>query len=205
VAKWKALPLAAALATAGAAYADEVAIPRDAYRYQRELIGHARAVWGLSAPVATFAGQIAQESAWNAEARSRVGASGLAQFMPGTADWIAGLYRSELGENQPLNPSWALRALVRYDRFLWDRVKPADTDCDRMAFALSAYNGGETRVRARQRASTRSGAYAYTGRINPGISGGNQRENEEYAPRILKRWQPRYLSWGIGIDCEGVL
>jgi soluble lytic murein transglycosylase-like protein len=197
--------LAVALSLPTSAYADEVGIPRDAYRYQRELIGHARAVWGLSAPVSTFAGQIAQESAWVADARSRVGASGLAQFMPGTADWISGVYKAELGENKPLNPSWALRALVRYDRFLWERVKAADTDCDRMAYALSAYNGGEGRVRARQRMSAVPGAYAVTAYINPGIHPMNQRENERYAPAILLRWQPRYLSWGIGTDCAGAL
>lgn len=60
-------------------------IPVEARQYQRELTRNARAVWGLNAPVSTFAAQIHQESQWNARARSPVGAQGLAQFMPTTA------------------------------------------------------------------------------------------------------------------------
>lgn len=67
-----------------------VSIPVEARQYQRELTRNARAVWGLNAPVSTFAAQIHQESQWNARARSPVGAQGLAQFMPATASWIAG-------------------------------------------------------------------------------------------------------------------
>lgn len=179
----------------------QAAIPQEAYRYRRELIGNARAVWGLTAPVATFAAQIHQESTWKADARSRVGASGLAQFMPDTATWISGVYRDELGANQPLNPAWAMRALVRYDRFLYDRVRVADSQCDRMLFALSAYNGGAGRVNQRQRLSPDPGNYGVTGTINPGISEGNQLENESYGPRIVTRWQPLYIAagWGIGV------
>jgi soluble lytic murein transglycosylase-like protein len=196
--------LAVALSLPTSAYADDVGIPRDAYRYQRELIGHARAVWGLSAPVATFSAQIHQESMWREEAVSRTGAKGLGQFMPATSKWISGVY-PELGSNEPANPSWGLRALVRYDRFLWERQAHHATDCDRMAFALADYNGGAGWRMKRQRMSQAPGAYAITAYINPGIHPMNQKENERYAPAILLRWQPRYLSWGIGTDCEGVL
>ena len=176
-------------------------VPRDAYQYRRALIGNARAVWGMHVPVATFAGQVHQESMWRADAVSRVGAAGLAQFMPRTADWISGLYRDELGENTPLNPAWALRGLVRYDRHLWDRVRPFDTDCDRMQFALADYNGGSGWRMKRQARSPEPGRFEVTGRINPGITPGNQRENEEYPLRIVHRWQPLYESWGAGIVC----
>ena len=39
-------------------------------------------------------------------------ASGLAQFIPRTAEWISGIYPNELGE-RAYNPTWAIRALVR--------------------------------------------------------------------------------------------
>jgi soluble lytic murein transglycosylase-like protein len=90
--------------------------------------------------MATFAGQVHQESAWRPDAISPVGAQGMAQFMPATATWIAEIYPA-LVERQPLNASWALRALVTYDRHLWDRIDAA-TACDRMAMTLAAYNGG---------------------------------------------------------------
>ncbi len=181
---------------AAAAYA---AVPREALRYRNDLIRNARAVWGLSAPVATFAGQIHQESGFRSDARSRVGAGGLAQFMPSTAKWISGAYRDELGANDPFNPSWALRALVRYDRFLYDRVRAADSSCDRMLFALSGYNGGAGRVNQRQALSSEPGNFGVTSTINPGIHPANQRENADYPVRIVFRWQPLYVSWGPGV------
>lgn len=64
-------------------------IPTAAEQYRRTLVRSAHAEWGLSAPIATFAAQVHQESRWRADARSPVGAQGLAQFMPGTAEWIA--------------------------------------------------------------------------------------------------------------------
>lgn len=190
-----------ALCVASAALAQ---VPQDAHRYRRELTGHARLVWGLSAPVPVFAAQVHQESAWNSVAISRTGAAGLGQFMPGTAKWIAGVY-GDLAANEPFNPSWSLRALVRYDRFLWERVREFETACDRMAFTLSDYNGGAGWRMKRQARASRPGAYAVAGRINPGIHPANQRENETYAPKILTRWQPLYTAWGPTIDCKGVL
>lgn len=174
-------------------------VPREALRYQRDLVGNARAVWGLNAPVATFAGQVHQESTWKANARSRTGAAGLAQFMPRTSDWISGLYSDELGANEPLNPAWALRALVRYDRYLYDRIGKWETDCDRVMFSLASYNGGLGWVNKRMAKSPRPGHYYTTAFINPGIAPSNQKENEEYAHRIVKRWQPLYLAWGLGV------
>jgi soluble lytic murein transglycosylase-like protein len=177
----------------------QAAVPRDALKYRNDLIRNARAVWGLAAPVATFAGQVHQESAWRADARSHVGAVGLAQFMPSTSQWISGLYRGELGANEPLNPAWALRALVRYDLWLYERVRVAHSPCDRFLFALSAYNGGLGWVNRRQARSPDPGDYGVTSEINPGIHPANQRENAEYPVRIVFRWQSLYLTWGPGV------
>nr|WP_247738535.1 transglycosylase SLT domain-containing protein [Pseudomonas aeruginosa] len=132
-------------------------IPTAAEQYRRTLVRSAHAEWGLSAPIATFAAQVHQESRWRADARSPVGAQGLAQFMPGTAEWIAGLYPTALGTNQPFNPGWALRALVTYDRWLYDRNQ-ASSECDRWAFVLSAYNGGQGWVNRDRRLASASGA-----------------------------------------------
>lgn len=176
-------------------------IPADAARYQRDLTRNVRLVWGLDAPVATFAAQIHQESRWNANAKSAVGAVGLSQFMPATATWISGVYPQALGENQPKNPAWAMRALATYDRWLWDRVK-ADSACERMAFALSAYNGGLGYVYRRQKRSADPGrCFDATCDINPGISPPNQRENRDYPRLILTGFEPRYVraGWGKGV------
>jgi soluble lytic murein transglycosylase-like protein len=172
-------------------------IPREAQRYQLTLKREAQFVWGLQAPVATFAAQVHQESRWRLDARSPVGAVGLAQFMPTTSNWIGGLYPG-LNERAPTNPTWALRALVTYDKWLADRIR-ADDECQDMAFALSAYNGGLGWVYKRQKLSPQPGlCLGGTCTINPGITPASQRENQQYPTTILLKYEPLYLTWGNG-------
>ncbi|EDF3789750.1 transglycosylase SLT domain-containing protein, partial [Salmonella enterica subsp. enterica serovar Montevideo] len=101
--------------------------PQAALQYRDDVIRNARLEWGLSAPVADFAAQLHQESGWRPDAVSPAGAQGLAQFMPATADWISQLMPG-LNSREPFNPAWAIRALVSYDRWLWQRVSAA-SDC----------------------------------------------------------------------------
>lgn len=172
-------------------------VPAAAHQHRAALKRNAHMLWGLNAPVATFAAQIHQESRWRPDARSPVGALGLAQFMPSTATWM-GEVDAELRMAQPANPTWALRALVRYDLWLWARIKAAD-DCERMAYTLAAYNGGLGWVYKRQRLSATPGVcLGATCRINPGVSPASQAENEHYPELILRRYEPLYASWGPG-------
>lgn len=182
--------------TLGAASA-EAQVSQAAQQYRGPLKRNAQMLWGLDAPVATFAAQVHQESRWRPDARSPVGALGLAQFMPATAEWISPM-DAELRGAQPMNPTWALRALVRYDLWLWQRIK-ADDGCQRMAYTLSAYNGGLGWVYKRQRASDTPGqCLGSTCLINPGVTSGSQAENEHYPVVILQRYEPLYASWGPG-------
>lgn len=173
----------------------EAQVPRTAVQHRLQLTREARAVWGLYAPVPAFAAQIHQESLWRPDARSPVGALGLTQFMPATADWIGSL-DPQLAARTPLNPAWSIRALVVYDRWLWDRIR-ADDDCEHMAYSLSAYNGGLKWVQRRQKASPTPGVcLGATCALNPGITAANQRENERYPRVILLQHQPLYRAWG---------
>ncbi|EPZ9322191.1 transglycosylase SLT domain-containing protein [Salmonella enterica subsp. enterica] len=177
--------------------------PAAAKPYRAEVIRNARSVWGMDAPVADFAGQFQQESGWNPAARSPVGAQGIAQFMPSTADWISQQF-PELREREPFNPSWAIRALVQYDQWLWQRVSGRDS-CQRMAFTLSAYNGGLGWVNRDKKLATQRGLDAgvwfdAVATVNAGRSAANWRENRGYPQRILYQNAPRYLSWG-GANC----
>jgi soluble lytic murein transglycosylase-like protein len=174
-------------------------VPHQAAIYRNDLVRNARLVWGLNAPIATFAAQVHQESGWNARAVSRVGAKGLAQFMPATADWIGGIDPA-LVERQPDNPVWALRALAIYDRWLWDRIQ-AETACDRMAMVLSSYNGGlgwllKDKALAATNASNRSRWWGHVERFNAGRSLAAWTENRGYPRRILTVLEPRYAAWG---------
>lgn len=182
-------------------------IPVAARQYQRALIGNARFVWGLDAPVAVMAAQVHQESGWRANAKSKF-ASGLTQFTPATADFISQKYASELGDNEPLNPSWALRAMARYDKFLYDRQATAATTCDRWAFTLSAYNGGEGWVNRDRELARRHGAtpnrwWGHVEKHSPRAAWAFK-ENRNYPRYILLQRQPPYRAWGPGVDCGSV-
>lgn len=192
-----------ALCACQPAYA--ASIPRDAEQYRRTLVRAAHAEWGLDAPIATLAAQVHQESTWRANARSQVGAQGLAQFMPTTSAWMAQLYPNTLGANQPLNPGWALRALVTYDRWLSQRIQ-ARGPCEKWAFVLSAYNGGLGWVQKDTRQASAKGAdklawFDSVERHNAGRSTANFRENRNYPRAILLRWEPLYAAagWGAGV------
>ncbi len=178
--------------------------PAAAKPYQRALLREARLAGGLDAPVAVFAGQIEQESGWGPNAKSAF-ANGLAQFTPATAQWISGAYPKELGHADAFNPEWAIRALVTYDERLYAGLSAA-TECDRWAFALSAYNGGLGWV-VRDRALCAAagctpavwfgGVDSYTAR-----SAAAARENRAYPKRILFVTQHHYEGWGAIVSCS---
>lgn len=172
-------------------------IPPEAHQYKRDLIRAGRNVWGMDAPSATMAAQIHQESRWRAVAASPVGAVGIAQFMMPTARWIQGAYPGELA-GDVLSADWGIRALVRYDRHLWERTSALD-GCEQWAFTLASYNGGEGWTRKRQRMSPTPMVCLFaTCEINPGITAANQRENAGYPRRILLTLEPLYVQAGFG-------
>ena len=177
-------------------------VPRSAVRYRSDLVRIARSEWGLNAPVATFAAQVHQESAWNPQAVSRVGARGLGQFMPGTATWWCERTGLAAADCQPHNPSWALRSLVGYDKYLYDRSPARYGDHDRMWVALRSYNGGLGHWQAEARATgarepTREQVDAACGKARRAQL--HCKENLGYPRRILQELQPRYATWGPGL------
>jgi hypothetical protein len=188
---------------------DPMLVPAPARPYQRTMLRESRAVWGMSAPTALFGAQIQAESAWRPAAHS-IYAAGLAQFIPSTAEAMSRRY-PELGGAAPLNPSWAIRGLVRYDRDIYkgrfvNAVPPA-SECDRWAFVLSGYNGGEgwiakDRALCRERAGCDPSRWfghveRYTSR-----SASNARENREYPKRIELQYQSIFRSWGGAVSCR---
>lgn len=171
-------------------------IPNQANEYRRDLTRLSRSVWGMNAPVSALAAQIHQESGWKPHAMSQAGAVGLAQFMPATA---AGLARDYADIAQPFDPRWSMLYQSRYMHRLYAQIDHAWDDCERYAFALAAYNGGLRWVQRRQALSAYPEMCLFeTCDINPGILASNQRENSEYARRILLRLTPMYYAaqWG---------
>jgi soluble lytic murein transglycosylase-like protein len=178
-------------------------VPREAQQHRRELLRVAQYQFGLGAPVATLAAQVHQESGWRPGVRSHAGAEGMAQFMPGTSQWMSEIY-PDLAPAAPFNPGWALRAMVRYDAWLLARVAGADA-CHEWAFALAGYNGGLGWVRRDVRLAAAAGADPlrwwdhvehHTARADWA-----RRENRGYVRLILRRWEPLYTAagWGPGV------
>ena len=182
----------------------EAQIPRAALQYRNQLVREARAVWGLDAPVAVFAAQIHTESWWRNDTVSHVGAQGLAQVMPATAKWLPTV-APETGRPAPFNPAWSLRACVTYDRWLWERV-PGHDDRERMAFTLSAYNGGlgwvdRDRKKARGLGLDDRVWFGAVENVNAGRGKAAFRENRNYPWLILNERQYAYIKagWGPGV------
>ena len=189
------------------AHAAETTIPRAAQQYRAQLTREARAVWGMDAPVSVFAAQIHTESWWRNDTVSGVGAQGLAQFMPATAKWLPTV-APETGTPAPFNPAWSLRACVTYDRYLWERTDGVN-NFERMAFTLSAYNGGAGWVNrdkklARQRGLDPGRWFGSVATVNAGRNKAAWKENRNYPRLILQVRQYAYIKagWGPGVSCE---
>jgi hypothetical protein len=82
-------------------------------------------------PTEFFKNLIWQESRFKPYAISRAGAQGIAQFMPGTAQWR--------GLSDPFNAAEALQESARWLRELW-------AEFGNLGLAAAAYNAGPGRV-----------------------------------------------------------
>jgi hypothetical protein len=176
-------------------------IPANANAHKRDLTRIVQQEFGLNGNVALHAAQIHQESAWRTEVgdgrvKSSVGAQGFAQFMPATATWIAELY-PDLGEAAPFSPTWAFRAMARYNKWHMNRVV-GHTDCDKWWFSLRAYNGGLGHLRNESNNATdkmdRHSVDAACGTARRSRT--HCPENLGYPDRIINRHEPRYLAAG---------
>lgn len=154
--------------------------------------------WGVDASPARLAAQLHQESSWNPNARSAVGAEGLAQIMPATGKWLASQF-PQVGAYDPWDAAWSARAAAVYDHWLVQRNAGAGT-CSSWAFAFSAYNGGEALLHKEQAIATSHGKDGkrwfgntadYSAR-----SVASWQQNRDYVRRILIVLEPAYIHAG---------
>jgi len=93
--------------------------------------------------------QMYQESMFNPAAVSHVGAQGLMQIMPGTAN--------ELGFKDVHTPVHAIHAGVLYMKKMRDRFEGNITIEERTWFALAAYNAGYSRIKRARKLAAEKG------------------------------------------------
>ncbi len=133
-------------------------------------------------PVAFFARLLWQESRFQAFEVSRVGAQGVAQFMPATA--------AEVGLDDPFDPFKAMPASARFLRKLHDEF-------GNLGLAAAAYNAGSGRI---QKWLTGRSALPRETRDYVRIITGNNAENWREESRTLAL----HLELPRGAPCEGV-
>ena len=185
-------------------------IPQAAHPHRATLTRAAHTAWGLDAPIAAVAAQVHQESGWRANALSPVGAQGLTQFMPATARWWCAREQQSASECQPYNPTWALRSMVGYDKYLYDLAPPRFTPYERLYVALRGYNGGLGHWRAEAAIAAATNHFPSLAQIDAACGRARRAavhcaENLGYPRRILGDLQPRYASWGKTLFAESKL
>lgn len=179
-------------------------IPEGANAHRADMQRSAWRVFGPGAPTATLAAQIHAESTWRIDARSPVGAQGLAQFMPSTAADMARRYPGICAPANPFSPRWAFACRDRYlQTQLQNTVSTGDglSECARWQFALRRYNGGAGWIIKDRRLAAAHGADPdspeQVAQFNAGRSSVAFGENTAYAPKIMAL-QARYHAAGWG-------
>jgi len=190
--------IAAALTVTASAWASP--IPDQAREHQRHLTRAVQAHHGLSGPVALHAAIVHQESSWRPDARSPVGAKGLAQFMPVTAGHVEELLDADGFD--PMNPRQAITGMARYTAWLKRQVDPWGDGgrFDHWSMVLSAYNGGLGWVRRDREQAREDGrdpdrwfCHVESAQTR---SDDAQQENRDYVRAVLLRHQADYLEAG---------
>lgn len=180
-------------------------VPPAAIVYRGAILRAWEHYFDLSEPASIAFAQIHQESRWKTDARSPVGASGLGQFMPATAEWIHGMLPADVRADCPArsgcptDPGWAIAALARFDYLLFREQAWATPWTDHWAAALAAYNGGSGWLAKERKAAAARGipANGWFGKVELVCirSAAACRENREYPVVILNRWRPIYRAW----------
>ncbi len=98
-----------------------------------------------------FKAQGLAESGLDPRARSRVGARGVMQLMPGTYDLIRKARRERMGAIE--DPESNIAAAILHDRDLWLSMQDNPTFEERVRFMFGSYNAGEGPIGRAQQAA----------------------------------------------------
>jgi soluble lytic murein transglycosylase-like protein len=154
--------------------------------YDQE-IKKAAEMWLPGIPWKLLKAQYWQESRLNPNARSPVGAEGIAQFMPATAKEIWPLLGYSIIDRRAIEP--AINAGAYYMARLrksWSSPRPWE---DRHKLALASYNAGLGNILRSQKACNMPILYDPIMSCLPKITGQHAKETLGYAPIIWKFWK----------------
>lgn len=117
-------------------------------RYDELFRKYSKRFFGVGFDWQYFKAQGLAESGLDPNAKSRVGARGVMQLMPGTYALIKSR-KQELGEIT--DPESNIAAGIAHSRGLWHRWKDAEGDNERLRFMFGSYNAGEGPILRAQR------------------------------------------------------
>lgn len=134
-------------------------------------------------------GLIRQESAFNPQAESPVGAAGLTQFMPGTWADVAGRLNLTYANRYMAGPSIEAGAYYLAQlRRGWHSPRP---EADRLQLALASYNAGMGHLIKAQKACGMPVLYPEIARCLPQITGHHAAETLHYVPTVWMYYQSK--------------
>lgn len=132
-----------------------------------------------------FKAQGMAESDLTPSAKSRVGARGIMQLMPGTFNLI---FDPRKIPRNIIDPEFNIAAGIMHDRYLWGRWKPDVAEDDQADFMFASYNAGEGPIiRARKAALQKAldpARWNAIEQVAPGVSSWRYTETLDYVRRI---------------------
>lgn len=114
---------------------------KDNGRYDDHFRKYSKRFFGVGFDWQYFKAQGLAESDLIPTARSRVGARGIMQLMPGTYEMIRKNRSEKMGAID--DPEWNIAAGILHDRGLWHRWDDTESTEDRLRFMFGSYNAGE--------------------------------------------------------------
>lgn len=132
-----------------------------------------------------FKAQGMAESDLTPSAKSRVGARGIMQLMPGTFNLI---FDPRKIPRNIVDPEFNIAAGIMHDRDLWTRWKPDVAEDDHVDFMFASYNAGEGPIiRARKAAMQKAldaRRWNAIEQVAPGVPSWRYTETLDYVRRI---------------------
>lgn len=132
--------------------------------------------------------QYYQESLLTADARSPVGAQGVAQFMPATWGDVSARMDLPAGATAFM-PRYAIPAGAYYMRTLRDGWSSPRPERDRHTLAMASYNAGFGSLLKAQRVAGGATRSCPIMRALPRVTGRHADETQTYVRRIWRYWR----------------
>ena len=157
-------------------------------KYDRHFSKYSKRYFGPDFDWLYFKAQAVAESRLKADARSRVGASGIMQIMPRTFKEITGKNSYIRGSRE--QPRWNIAAGIYYNRALWKIWKAERPFQDRLDFMFGSYNAGRGNIIKAQKIAEKEGlnpnVWKSVEQTLPDVTGRRSKETIGYIEKINK-------------------